>query len=419
MLPQINAIVGAENRKVPGLENVIPDTIAEAGVTFDQMIYDDRRVSEYNSAKRIVEGTRQEYEVDRLETLARTGRAFYAFVLARVMSRVDRQNLSLTRENLSLARVRVEAGYSGKDEIYRWESETAKRESQLLLRQSSVEAARIDLNRILGIDQSQRWSPEEGAVEPDVFPLAGGEFDPWIRDLTGIRKLADALARYAESNAPEMRVLDERIAALEIQLNERKRRWFLPVFSISGGWAYRFHQSPDIPGIDDDRYRVGIYGTYPIFLGGGRSEEIGRVRSEFETLKQQRELQRQNVERRVRTATQRVAASFPVTRLTRKAAEAAKKNFAVVQDKYSQGLVNITDLLEAQNEVFVTEQAANASVYRFFQDLIDLQRAIAWFEDEATPEERTEFVRTITGLMHGGDAAGPGPDGTTEGEGDR
>jgi len=419
LLPQISATVGAENRKIPGLDGIMPDTIAEAGVSFDQMIYDDRRVSEYNSAKRIVEGTRDQYDVDRLETLSRTGRAFYAFVLARVMSRVDRQNLSLTRENLSLARVRVEAGYSGKDEIYRWESETAKRESQLLLRQSTVEAARIELNRILGIDQAQRWDPEERVVEPDVFPLAGGRLDPWIRDLTGIRKLADALTRYAEESAPEMRVLDERVAALEIQLKERKRRWYLPVFSIAGDWAYRFHQSPDIAGIDDDRYRVGVYGTYPLFLGGSRSEEIGRVRSELETLRHQRELERQNVERRVRTATQRVAASFPVTRLTRRAAEAARKNFAVVQDKYSQGLVNITDLLEAQNEVFVTEQAANASVYRFFQDLIDLQRAIAWFDDEATPEERIEFVRTITGLMNGETATGPESGETTEREGDR
>ncbi len=419
LLPQISAMVGAENRKIPGLDGIMPDTVAEAGVSFDQMIYDDRRVSEYNSAKRIVEGTRYQYDVDRLETLSRTGRAFYAFVLARVMSRVDRQNLTLTRENLSLARVRVESGYSGKDEIYRWESETAKRESQLLLRQSTEEAARIELNRILGIDQSQRWDPEERVVEPDVFPLAGGRLDPWIRDLAGIRKLADALTRYAEESAPEMRVLDERIAALEIQLKERKRRWYLPVFSIAGDWAYRFHQSPDIAGIDDDRYRVGVYGTYPLFLGGSRSEEIGRVRSELETLRHQRELERQNVERRVRTATQRVAASFPVTRLSRQAAEAARKNFAVVQDKYSQGLVNITDLLEAQNEVFVTEQAANASVYRFFQDLIDLQRAIAWFDEEATPEERIEFVRTITGLMNGETAAGPESGETTEREGDR
>ena len=221
------------------------------------------------------------------------------------------------------------------------------------------------------------------------------------------------MARFAEANAPEMRVLDERIAALEIQLGERKRRWYVPIFSLSGSWAYRFHQSPEIPGIDDNRYVVGIYGTYPLFLGGGRSQEIGRVKSELGTLEHERERQRQDVERRARTAVQRAAASFPGIRLTRRAAESARKNFNVVQDKYNQGLVNITDLLEAQNEVFVTEQAASAASFRFLRDLIDLQRAVSWFEDDAAPEEQTAFVRTIQELMagsSGGDSAREGED---------
>ena len=411
LLPHLSAIVGGENRKIPGLEDIIPDTIAEAGVTLDQMIFDDQRVSQYNSAKRIVEGTKQAYEVSRMDVLSRTGLAYYTFGLMRVLARVERENLSLTRENLSLARIRMEAGYSGKDEVYRWESEAAKRESELLLRQADVESARIALNRILGIDQSERWTPDERRFDVKVFPLAGGALDPYVKDLISLRKFADAMAAYAEQNAPEMRVLDERIAALEIQLGERKRRWYVPVFSLSAAWAYRFHQSPDIPGIDDDRYKVGIYGSYPLFAGGSRSQEIGRVKSELARLEHERERQRQDVERRTRTAVQRVAASFPGIHLTRRAAESARKNFTVVQDKYNQGLVNITDLLEAQNEVFVTEQSASAAVYRFLRDLIDLQRAISWFEDDATPEEQATFARTIQELMTGdsaGDSAGEG-----------
>ena len=415
LMPQLSLEMAGEHRQIPGLTDIIPDTIGQAGVQFDQMIFDDRSVSRYNSAKRIVEGTKQAFDVSRLDMFSRAGQAFYAYVLERVLARVDHDNLMLTRENLSLARVRMEAGYSGKDEVYRWESENAKRESRLLLRQGEVETARIRLNRVLGIDQSERWEPEEKTLDPNVFPLAGGGLDVYVKDLPSLRRLSDAMVAFAERNAPEMRVLDERIAALEIQLGERKRRWYVPVFSLSGAWGYRFHQSPDIPGLQNDRYVVGIYGSYPLFLGGRRSEEIARVRSELETLKREQERERQDVERRTRTAMQRVAASFPVIRLSRQAADSAGKNFAVVQDKYTQGLVGITDLLEAQNEVFVTEQSASASVYRFMSDLIDLQRAISWFEDEKNPEERIEFVGMIGQLME--EDAGGVP--ATEGEENR
>jgi outer membrane protein TolC len=67
----------------------------------------------------------------------------------------------------------------------------------------------------------------------------------------------------------------------------------------------------------------------------------------------------------------------------------------VVQDKYSQGLLNVTDLLEAQNENFAAEQGAAAANYLFLIDLNAFERSIAWFENEQTPEAQEEFVDRI------------------------
>ena len=71
----------------------------------------------------------------------------------------------------------------------------------------------------------------------------------------------------------------------------------------------------------------------------------------------------------------------------------------LVQDKYSQGLVNITDLLSAQNESFVANQAQAATMYTFLLDMVGFQRAISWFEDVKTSEEQEEFLRTIEVMM--------------------
>ena len=192
-----------------------------------------------------------------------------------------------------------------------------------------------------------------------------------------------------------MRAINESTAALDIQFKQRKRSWYVPVFNLSGLWNYQFYRSPKLPDVSSDSYSVGVYAAYPFYIRGARKQEIRRVESELNRLADGSELARQLIERRTRTALQRVSSSFPVIRLSRAAAESARKNFVVVQDKYTQGLVNVTDLLEAQNTTFVTDQAASSSVYVFLQDLVELQRAISWFEDEMSPQEKAEFVARV------------------------
>ena len=100
-----------------------------------------------------------------------------------------------------------------------------------------------------------------------------------------------------------------------------------------------------------------------------------------------------------RTALARVESSFPSIGFSQTAAENARRNLEIVQDKYAQGLVNITDLLEAQTESLRAEQTEAASVYLFLIDLISFQRAIAWFEFEKTPEERDRLLQQIQAVV--------------------
>jgi outer membrane protein TolC len=87
--------------------------------------------------------------------------------------------------------------------------------------------------------------------------------------------------------------------------------------------------------------------------------------------------------------------SFPSIRFAQDAAENARRNFELVQDKYAQGLVNVTDLLEAQTVSFAADQNAVAATYVFLIDLLTFQRSISWFEYEHTQEERDALLRRI------------------------
>ena len=94
-------------------------------------------------------------------------------------------------------------------------------------------------------------------------------------------------------------------------------------------------------------------------------------------------------------ALQRCEHSFPRIKFGMQAARAAGENLELVREQYSQGTVNVTDLLDAQNQKLSADQFANSAIYEFMGDLVELQRAIAWFELDNPPEQRDAFVGRI------------------------
>ncbi len=392
LLPQAFAGLAASGRNVRGLEGLIPDKILNGGFSVRQMIYDDARVTDYKSEGRLYEGSQEGFEVDRLDVLADAGNAFLSLVLSEILFRVDADNLRLTRDNLELSKVRLDAGYSGLDEVYRWESELNSRQSILFRSRSNIEQERIALNQILGLHQYLRWRPEEIDVDPKVFPFLGGGLSGYLKDPQKLDSFRQFLVQFAFENTPELSVLQKALEARQLQRDQRGRRWWLPVFDTGFQWGYDIARTPDLPDLDRSDWMWDIQAAYPIFEGGARAEDEKLNVSEVARLEKEIIDARQIVERRVRTSVRAIEGSFPSIGYLNAAAEAARRNFEIVQDRYTEGLVNVTDLLDAQNDRFITERTARGAQYAFLLDLVALQRAIAWFEDMKTKEERDQLL---------------------------
>ena len=83
------------------------------------------------------------------------------------------------------------------------------------------------------------------------------------------------------------------------------------------------------------------------------------------------------------------------------AAKNAKQNLDLVRDKYAQGIINVTDLLEAQNQSLRANLNSAAAQYTFLIDLVDFQRAISWFEDEKSEDAREAFLLRVEEAVSG------------------
>jgi len=391
LLPQIVAVPNYRAMDPQGLDGLIADQAVNLDFSASQMIYDDQLVSNYRSAKRLEESSQQNRETRRLDVIGGAGEAFLDLVLARLLYRVDLENLRLTLENLELARHRLDVGYSGPDEVFRWEAEVAKQQGNTLQSQTFLEEQRIALNQILGVDQTSRWRAREIAVDTADFQFAGVNLSQLLTTQQELRTFRELMVAIALGNAPELKSVDRTIEAQSIQVGQRKRRWFLPAFSMNFDYRYQAWREPELAGVSSSRPFFKVQAVYPLFIGAERSFAVGQTQSQLEQLTQQQRLTSQLVERRTRAAIRRLEASFPNVRLTQIQADRARRSLVVVQDRYAQGLVNVTDLVSAQTESFTAAQGAAASNYLFLIDLNAFQRSIAWFEGEQTHEAQAAF----------------------------
>ena len=395
LLPQILG-EAAYVRDEPVLDTgLLPTELTSAGVRVSQMVFDDKFISDYRSSSRLYESTELEREAERLDVLSDAGSSYLRFALSRVLVKVQLDNVELTEDNLELSKIRYDVGYSGKDEVFRWEAELAQRRTQLLNTNTVVEASRITLNQVLGLEQNLRWAPEQFEVDTDTFSFMGSPLTGLLKSPQALRAFREFMVVLAVEKSPELLAYDRVIEARDIQYGQRKRKFILPSFFASFAYDYHIDRSPYLEGAADDTYRFELGAAYPIFNGADRYQDMKLQESELEKVRREREFVRQRVEQRARTAVRRLESSFPSLNLTAQAAESSRLNLEVVQDKYAQGIVNITDLLEAQNQSFTADQSAAAAVYTFLGDLIELQRAVSWFEYDHTDEENQELSRRI------------------------
>jgi outer membrane protein TolC len=381
------------------LKGAVPENASFFGLGIRQMIFDDFAISNYRASKRLYQGSEFEREAARIETLANAGYAFLGLGLTQALYQVEVENLNLTEANLEIARLRRDVGYSGLDEIYRWESEVAGSRSALFTANEDVEAARITMNRILGAEQSRRWRLEEIPVDAETFPFLDGRLGPIFADLNQLQELRGVLVQFAIENGPEIKAVDKEADALDIQVGRLERRFYVPSVFFDFAYDYQLSGTGDLPSDSKDFFFLHIGAEYPIFEGARKFADLRKAEADRRALERGRQFIAELIEQETRIALRRCENSFPKIKFTRQAAEAATNNLRIVQDKYTEGIVDVTELISAQNQKLTADQFAAAAVYDFLINLVELQRAISWFEEDKTADEQSQFVEQITSAV--------------------
>ncbi len=389
-----------------------PQRLSTTTLSGQQVVFDEFLLANYRIMRHAQDSTIAIREQVRQDVIQATGNAFLQVLSAETTARVLRDNLSVTSANLELAKTRREIGTSGPADVYRWQSEEANAEQDLVEAEAALANTRIALNRVLDRPIEEAFAIEDVALGDVSFLLADPRVRPYLERPGRLRRLRDFLVQRGLRAAPELTSFDALIDSQERLLASRHRTFYLPRIKAVGQVDHVLDEDgrgADLRPDDDERWSLGLEASIPLAEGGSRIAEARQAREDLRRLRIERRAESLRVEERIRVATNSASASFVTIDLTARAASASRRNLDIVTEQYARGAIDILELLDAQNTTFRAEQQAANAVYDHVIDLLELQRAGGRFEFAESAEDRERRIEQLELFLKSSETQGINP----------
>lgn len=375
-----------------------------------QLLYSENVRAGYDIEKQLQTTREQSRSQLRLDVILQAAASYLNVLRAKTAEEIQRNNLRLTRNNLELARARRDIGYSGPGEVFRWESQIADNRRGVIDASAQRNLAEIEVNRVLNRSLEESFLTREASLADPELLISFERLRPYINNPQSFRVFRQFMSREALEGSPELHQLDASIRAQERALLAAKRAFYVPTVGVSadltgfknGGPG---SSPPELPGElaqegflstpNALNWSVGVSATLPLFQGGALRAQRTRAEIQLDELTIQREATRQRVEQRIRSTLHQAQASFAGIQLAQDAAGAATSNLDLVTDSYSQGVVDIVRVLDAQNQALLADLAAANAVYDFLADLMVVERAVGKFDYYRSPEDQGAFLERL------------------------
>jgi outer membrane protein len=258
--------------------------------------------------------------------------AYWGLVTARESVRVLQEALRAFDAHLEDARNRERFGLAARNEVLAVQVERDRSELDRLQAQTQADLAEANLRRLLDLAPSTRVE----AAEP-LSTSAPGTPD------------VEALVADAAAARPDRAALVARVAAADA-LRGAEHGTRLPQVALTGGYTYAKPNRDIVPPEArwQDTWDVGVSLSWSVFDGGRRSAGEARARAQADAARERlRELDRAirlEVTQRaleLRTAEARLA-------VAERSLESAKENRKVASDRYREGVIPSSELLDAE-----------------------------------------------------------------------
>lgn len=404
ILPQIEAstsVVQLDSRTAANSFGSQGETNWFLNGSLSQVVLAEPALANIKIQKLLQAGEEYGLQQTQLDIVLDAATAFLNVLQARTGVEIQKENVQLTKENYDIARTKEAVGYSGASDINRWESELAQRNIQLNDAQAQYRQAVFALNQLLNREIAEGIQLENATLGQQLLMVTDNRILDLVKDYGALAKFSDFLVQEGMERLPELKQLDVSIQAQERLKKSQNRAFYLPTFGLSGSWDYtidrwKVTENPNFNTfVSQPTWNLALGVQYPLVQGGRRNVQVQQTKIGLYQLRDQERLLKQQLELRIRSAMELAGASFAELELSQTAATAASKNYDIIRDLYSQGLSNVTNLVDAQNVNLQTSLAAENAIFQFITDFLAVERSMGFYYLLAPTAERDAFFERL------------------------
>jgi outer membrane protein TolC len=290
------------------------------------------------SARKFAELGRSAAELDaamasevqqRFNAALQTEAAYYAVLTGAELVRVGRDRMTRAEAQLEVARARVKTGDAVQTDSLTVGLELIRSRVNLLVRETDLRVARLDLGRRVGLEGPADAAPLDSAPPP---PLPVG--------------LRDAVAQ-ALAQGPAYRVARATEREADAVLRGR-RGGYLPTLTLTAA-----HSRFDVrlfPGASNVS-SLTLTAALPIWDNGQRELSILRARADRSVARAVRSDLELSAQRDVTAAYEGYGTARAAWELALEANTVARENYRVENVRYRSGATTVVDLITAQNSL--------------------------------------------------------------------
>lgn len=388
VLPNLDLALNARQINVESASAAFdnPQRLLNGQLNLNQVIYSEKAFAGIRIARYYQKA--QEYLTEAIiqEVILNTYIDYFSVLSAKSVLSIKQENLKTLEKNLEIARLQVGIGAVSQSEIYRWVSEVAIARQDLIEASTSLEESKIALNNRLGFVLENNFDIEDVSIDDQIYQqFKNGIISEFVHNPKDIRIVSDFLVQESVTNNPNKRMIFEQINALERINTQNKRMFFTPDLLLQantnqvlarGGEG---SQETGTNTFNDNSWSVGIGLRYPIFSQNQRRVELQTSRIQLDQLNNSKLQLDQELEMAVKKSILNTISTSTNIDFSRIAADNATSNFELVQVRYQEGDLDITQFIDAQRAALQSKLRYSVSVYEYMISHLQLEYAVGFF----------------------------------------
>jgi outer membrane protein TolC len=239
-------------------------------------------------------------------------------------------------------------------ELLRAQVEMQAQQQRLIYLENELEKERLDLARAIGLPDGQRFRLTDPLSETVPAPTA----------------LAEALQQ-ATASRKDLQSIQAQVrqAQLEEQAAKAER---LPKLTADGDYGAIGLG----PGVSHGTFSAGASLEFPLFTGGRIHGEVLKADAQLEQRKAELANLRQRIEYELRVALMDLESARQQVAVAKSARELATEQMAQAQDRFSAGVVNNIEVVQAQDALAAANENYISSLFSLNTASASLARAM-------------------------------------------